>query len=412
MLFPVTRPPSAPRVVVTGAGILTSLGVGWKENAAGFRSGRSNLTPVTLFDVSRQRVKVAAQVDVPATLPKTRLAGHRASRLDRAGRMLLLAAHEAWQQAGWDAGEDIPLILGTTAGGMAVGESYFRHAAGTPEVHTQQATRAMHYQANTQVRMLAEALGAGGSIRIISNACASGSDAIGHAWEWIRRGAAQRVLTGGYDGHSELVFAGFDSLQLLSPTTCRPFDASRDGMLLGEGAAVFTLESLDHARQRGADILGEIVGYGQAVDRHHLTQPHPQGNAALASMTLACESARVTPADIDYLNAHGTGTPHNDSAEAIAIGRWAGARASTLPVSSAKASIGHLLGAAGAVEAAVCLMVLREQWLPPEIALESPDPACAFPVVSKPQAARVNHVLSNSFGFGGVNATLIFRRWP
>lgn len=411
MLFPVTRPASAPRVVVTGAGILTSLGLGWKENAAGFRSGRSNFTPVTLFDVSRQRVKVAAQVDVPATLPKSRLSAHRAARLDRAGRMLLLAAHEAWQQAGWEAGEDIPLILGTTAGGMAVGESYFRHAAETPEVHTRQATRAMHYQANTQVRKLAEALGAGGSIRIVSNACASGSDAIGHAWEWIRRGAAQRVLTGGYDGHSELIFAGFDSLQLLSPTTCRPFDVPRDGMLLGEGAAVFTLESLDHARQRGAEILGEIVGYGQAVDRHHLTQPHPQGNAALASMTLACESARVRPADIDYLNAHGTGTPLNDSAEAIAIGRWAGGRAATLPVSSAKASIGHLLGAAGAVEAAVCLMVLREQWLPPEIALERPDPACTFPVVMKPQAARVNHVLSNSFGFGGVNATLIFRRW-
>ncbi len=411
MLFPTSRPASSPRVVVTGGGILTSLGVGWKENAEGFRTGRSNFKPLTLFDVSRQKIKKAAQIELPAALPQTRLSQRQATRLDRAGKMLMLAGHEAWTQAGWEPSADIPLILGTTAGGMAEGESYFRQAAGAPGHHHRQATRAMHYLANTQVRMLAEALGAGGSIRIISNACASGSDAIGHAWEWIRRGAAERVLTGGYDGHSELVFAGFDSLQLLSPTTCRPFDASRDGMLLGEGAAVFALESLAHARRRGAEILGEVIGYGQAVDRHHLTQPHPQGDAALASMTLACESAGVTPADMDYLNAHGTGTPLNDSAEAIAIQRWAGPRTATLPVSSCKACVGHLLGAAGAVEAAACLMALREQWLPPETALERPDPACGFPIVTKPQEARINHVLSNSFGFGGVNATLIFRRW-
>ncbi len=411
MLFPKSRPSAPPRVVVTGGGILTSLGNGWKQNAEGFRLGRSNFKPVTLFDVSRQRVKLAAQVELPSIFPKTRLSAHQSARLDRAAKMLLLAANEAWTEASWEGAPDIPLILGTTAGGMSAGEAYFRNAAGKPDHHRQQATRALHYQASTQVRMVAEALGAGGSIRIVSNACASGADAIGHAWEWIRRGHAERVLTGGYDAHSELVFAGFDSLQLLSQTGCRPFDASRDGMLLGEGAAVFTLESLNHAQRRGAKILGEVVGYGHAVDRHHLTQPHPEGKAALASMTLACESAQLTPSDIDYVNAHGTGTPLNDSAEAIAIGCWAGERAKMLPVSSSKASIGHLLGAAGAVEAAVCLMALREEWLPPETVLEKPDPACTFPIVTKPQSARVEHVLSNSFGFGGVNATLIFRRW-
>ncbi len=411
MLFPIARSALPRRVVVTGAGVITSLGAGWKQSAEGFRAGRSNFTPVTLFDVSRQRVKLAAQVSLPPALPKTKLRERHTARLDRAGKMFLLAAYEAWNQSGWAAGEDIPTIVGTTAGGMTEGESYFRQALTAPNRHRKQAKRAMIYQANTQARMVADALGAGGSIRIISNACASGSDAIGHAWEWIRRGSADRVLTGGYDAHTELVFAGFDSLQLLSPTTCRPFDASRDGMLLGEGAAAFTLESLEHAQRRGAEILGEVVGYGQSVDRHHLTQPHPQGNAALASMTLACEAARATPADIDYVNAHGTGTPLNDAAEAIAIGRWAGDRVTTLPVSSSKSSIGHLLGAAGAVEAAVCLMALREQWLPPEIGLAKPDTACAFPLVTEPQSARVNQVLSNSFGFGGVNATLIFRRW-
>ena len=256
-----------------------------------------------------------------------------------------------------------------------------------------------------------DALGHSGPTCIISNACASGTNAIGHAWELIRSGQAERALTGGYDALSQLVFAGFDSLQTLSPTACRPFDAHRDGLALGEGAAIVALETLEGARRRGAAILGEVIGYGTTLDGHHLTQPHPEGDAALTAMKLACASAGVTPEDIDYVNAHGTGTPLNDRAEARAIGRWAGSRAASLPVSSTKAGIGHLLGAAGAVEAVVCLMALRDQWLPPETAFDTPDPACNFPVVRAPQDASVNVVLSNSFGFGGVNATLILRRW-
>jgi 3-oxoacyl-[acyl-carrier-protein] synthase II len=334
-----------------------------------------------------------------------------ARRLDRATQMLLLATHEAWGQSGWGPSDDLPMVLGTTASGMPLGEAYFRVATQMPHRHRHQPTRALHYQAQTQGRTVANAFGFSGPITIISNACASGANAIGHAWELIRSGSRQRVLTGGYDGLSQLVFAGFDSLQTLSPTLCRPFDAGRDGLAIGEGAAMLTLETLERARRRGADILGELIGYGTTIDQHHLTQPHPQGDAALTAMTLACQSARVLPADIDYLNAHGTGTPLNDSAEALAIRRWGGARTASLPVSSTKASIGHLLGGAGAVEAVVCLMTLREQWLPPEIAFQTPDPVCAFPVVSTPQDGRVNSVLSNSFGFGGVNASLIFRRW-
>jgi 3-oxoacyl-[acyl-carrier-protein] synthase II len=216
-------------------------------------------------------------------------------------------------------------------------------------------------------------------------------------------------MAGGYDGLGELVFSGFDSLQALSPTVCRPFDARRDGLALGEGAAVVNLETLEGACRRGVEILGEVIGYGTSIDQHHLTQPHPQGSTTLAVMKQACANARVSPEEIDYINAHGTGTVLNDSSEALAISEWAGSRGATLPVSSTKASIGHLLG--GAVEAVVCLMTLREQWLPPEIEFETPDPACKFPIVQKPQDARVNVVLSNSFGFGGVNATLIFRRW-
>jgi len=412
MLFPAAVPPSTPpRVAITGAGIITALGLGWEPNAEGFRAGRTAFRPVSLFDVGRQRVKVAAEVDLPATLPPTGLSDRDLARLDRASKMLLLAAREAQQQAEWQASDQMPLVLGTTAGGMSEGEVYYRQAVQTPQRHRRQPTRALRYQAQVQGRTVLDALGFSGPICIISNACASGANAIGHAWELIRAGRADRALAGGYDALCKLVFAGFDSLQTLSPTACRPFDARRDGLALGEGAAIVALETLEGARRRGADILGEIIGYGTTLDGHHLTQPHPEGEAALTAMKLACTSAGVAPEEIDYVNAHGTGTPLNDRAEALAIQRWAGSRAASLPVSSTKADIGHLLGAAGAVETVVCLMALRGLWLPPETAFDTPDPACSFPVVRSPQDARLNVALSNSFGFGGVNATLILRRW-
>jgi len=412
MLFPF-QPTSAPppRVVITGAGIVTALGLGWKPNAEGFRLGRPAFRPVSLFDVSRQRVKTAAEVDLPDALPPTGLSRRQLARLDRAGKMLLLAANEAWQQAGWKPVNDVPLVLGTTAGGMSLGEDYFRQAVQSPGRHRRQPTRAIHYQPQVQARMVLDALGFNGPITIISNACASGSNAIGHAWNLVRCGQAERALAGGYDALSLLVFAGFDALQALSPTVCRPFDARRDGLALGEGAALVALETLEHAQRRKAPILGELIGYGTTIDRHHLTQPQPEGNAALTAMNLACDAARLGPKDVDYINAHGTGTVLNDSSEASAISRWAGPRAATLPVSSTKASIGHLLGAAGAVEAVICLMALREQWLPTQAAFETPDPACNFPIVRQPRDAQVKVALSNSFGFGGVNATLILRRW-
>jgi 3-oxoacyl-[acyl-carrier-protein] synthase II len=412
MLFPfppTSAPP--PRVVITGAGIVTALGLGWKPNAEGFRLGRPAFRPVSLFDVSRQRVKTAAEVDLPDALPPTGLSRRQLARLDRAGKMLLLAANEAWQQAGWKPVNDVPLVLGTTAGGMSLGEDYFRQAVQSPGRHRRQPTRVIHYQPQVQARMVLDALGFNGPVTIISNACASGSNAIGHAWNLVRCGQAERALAGGYDALSLLVFAGFDALQALSPTVCRPFDARRDGLALGEGAALVALETLEHAQRRKAPILGELIGYGTTIDRHHLTQPQPEGNAALAAMNLACDAARLGPKDVDYINAHGTGTVLNDSSEALAISRWAGPRATTLPVSSTKASIGHLLGAAGAVEAVICLMALREQWLPAQAAFETPDPACNFPIVRQPRDAPVKVALSNSFGFGGVNATLILRRW-
>ena len=412
MLSQISPKPKSPRrVVVTGAGIVTALGTGWKANSEGFRAGRVALKPVTLFDVSRQRVKTAGQVDLPATLPATLLTRRDEKRMDRAAKLLLLAAHEAWQQSGEANGDPSPIVLGTSSGGMALGEDYYREAIVAPAKRHGQATRSIHYQAQRPGLLLNDALGSSGPVTIIANACASGANAIGHAWELLRRGHTERALAGGYDSLSQLVFAGFDSLQVLSPTQCRPFDAQRDGLALGEGAAVVVLETLEQAQRRGAEILGEIVGYGAATDLHHLTQPQPQGNAAVASMLAACRSANVVPGQIDYINAHGTGTVLNDSAEAEAINRWAGVRAKQLRVSSTKSSIGHLLGAAGAVEALVCLMALREQWIPPTTTTLIPDPICEFQLVQKPATGRFEYALSNSFGFGGANASLILRRW-
>jgi 3-oxoacyl-[acyl-carrier-protein] synthase II len=399
-------------VVVTGAGIVTALGCGWRVNAEGFRVGKTAFRTVTLFDVSRQRAKRAAEADLPAPLPATLLPPRIIRRFDRATVFLLTAAREAWSQSGWQPAEDLPVVLGSTGGEMACGEKYLQQAFSQPGSRARQPTRVVHYQMQQQGLDLCDAFGFHGSVTVISNACASGANAIGQAFELIRSGAAPKVFAGGYDALSRLTFAGFDSLHALSVTTCRPFDAGRDGLLLGEGAAMLALESLDSAVARGAEILGEIIGYGAATDIYHLTQPHPDGDAAVASMSAACARAGLTPEQIDYVNAHGTATPQNDATEAAALNRWAGARAASLPVSSTKAGVGHLLGAAGAVEAVVCLMALQGQWLPPQRDLDRPDPACRFRIVRKPVDAKIEVALSNSFGFGGANASLIFRRRP
>lgn len=385
--------------------------MGWRANAEGFRLGRVAFRPVTLFDVSRQRAKTAAEADLPPALPATALSKRQTEQLDRASKMLLFAGLEAWEQSGWEPSTSLPLVLGTTSGGMTLGETYYRAAVNTPRSFRGQPSRALQYQAQRQALNLADALGFAGPVTIIANACSSGANAIGHAWELVRSGQNECVLTGGYDALSHMVFAGFDSLQALSVTQCRPFDAARDGLGLGEAAAILCLETLESAERRSATILGEIAGYGSAWDAHHLTQPHPEGNAAWQAMQSACTSAAIEPSQINYINAHGTGTPHNDSAEALAINRLLGAHAKTVPVSSSKSSVGHSLGAAGAVEALVCMMGLREGWIPPTSTLQTVDSACGFPVVCAPESRPIDYALSNSFGFGGANATLVLRRW-
>jgi len=410
VLYPAPHLEIKERVAVTGVGILTSFGPGWSINAEGFRAGNPAFREVTLFDVSQQRARKAAEIDLPPDPEIPNLTKQQIKRLDRAALMLLLAAQEAWTHAGWKDVAQLPVVLGTTSGGMNSGQDYYQQAIHHPLAFRNQASRLSQYHCQRQPLELANAFGFGGPITLIANACASGSNAVGHAAELIRNGAARQVLTGGYDALSHLVFSGFDSLQALSTTVCRPFDSARDGLALGEGAAILTLESFTFAKKRGAKILAEIAGYGASTDCHHLTQPQPNGDAAFESMRLAALQAGINPGQVDYINAHGTGTMLNDSAETEAINRWAGEAAPGIKVSSTKGSIGHCLGAAGAIEAALCVMVLQEQWLPPSPATTNPAAECRFQYIRRPGTAACEYVLSNSFGFGGANASLIFRR--
>ncbi len=395
-------PSPARPVVVTGVGIVSPLGRDLAENTAGFRAGRMAFSPVTLFDVSRQRVATAGQVDLPDE------PGKSGSRMDRGTRLALLAAREALAHAGLSGG-DYPLIIGTSAAAMPIGEDYFKQAHATTANRSRQLRRVELYQAQRQMTAIASKLAVSGPIRIVSNACASGANAIGQAFHLVRSGRAERVLAGGYDALCQMVFCGFDALQALSPSGIpRPFDSARDGLALGEGAGFVIVESAASAKARGARVIAEILGYGAATDVHHLTQPHPLGDAALLTMQAACAMAGIAPEQIDYINSHGTGTPLNDIAEGHAIQRWAGDAVGEIKVSSTKSAIGHLLGGAGAVESVISLIALEGQWLPASLNVREADAVCGFDLVRTPREAVVSRVLTNSFGFGGANATLVF----
>jgi len=383
------------------------MGADLAENSAGFRAGRTAFRPVDLFDVSRQRVGTAGQIELPDSVAGVSRKAWQ--RMDRGSRMAWLAAREALDTAGLSGGE-MPVVIGTSAAAMPVGERYYLQAV-EGKSKRGQLTRVETYQPQFQMMEMMRALDVRGPLRIISNACASGANAIGHAFQMVSEGKVERVLAGGYDALCQLVFAGFDSLQALSPSGIpRPFDAARDGLALGEGAGFVVVESLEAAKARGAGIFARILSYAAATDIHHLTQPHPEGDAALATMEKATRAAGLEPEQIDYINSHGTGTPLNDVAEARAISRWAGDAVSKIKVSSTKSAIGHLLGGAGSVESVICLLALRDQFLPASLNVRELDPVVEFDLVQQPRETTVNTVLTNSFGFGGANATLIFQR--
>ncbi|HCP91914.1 MAG TPA: beta-ketoacyl-[acyl-carrier-protein] synthase family protein [Spartobacteria bacterium] len=391
------------RVAVVAAGIISPLGCGLAETLDSLRAARDCITPVTRFSVDRCRCKTAGQVpDEPLALRRN---GRRERRLHRASRMLIFALEEALTQDHQFKPE--LTVIGTTSGGMSYGEDYYRALHRHGDLR-RSPTWIANYPPQKPVIDAQEAFGISAPCEVIANACASGTNAIGHGFECVRSGRYQRVLTGGYDALSELVFVGFDSLQASTPEKCRPFDRHRTGMVLGEGAAIFALENLEAARARGAAILAEITGYGISTDNFHLTQPNPSGSGARQAMERALESAKLSAKAVDYINAHGTATPLNDAAEGKAIGQLFG----RVPVSSTKSMMGHSLGAAGAVEAIVCLLALQHQFLPPNINFRVQDEDVDLNIVAnESRPASVRTVLSNSFGFGGTNASVVMQRF-
>ncbi len=395
------------RVAVTGLGVVSPLGIGAGENIDALRCARGGITPVRLFDASGCRSQSAGQVDEERLEPPS-LAPRLARRLHRSGRMLLYATGEAF--AGDPGFRPQMAVIGTTSGGMSFGEAFFRALSGPKREQSLGARRLAHYAPQKAVIDTLDAFGAGAiPCQIVANACASGSNAIGHAFHLIRHGLREQVLAGGYDAISEMVFIGFDSLQASSPGSCAPFDRDRTGLIMGEGAAVVTLEAWESALARRAPILGEITGYGLSTDNHHLTQPHPSGIGPRQAMERALADAARTPAEIGYINAHGTATTFNDATEGVAIEELFGK--GNVPVSSTKALMGHSLGAAGAIEAVFSLLAMQHGFLPPNANYATADPQWDLDIIAnQPRWQSVERILSNSFGFGGTNATLVLER--
>ncbi len=392
------------RVAVVAAGVVSPLGFRLTETLDSLRNSRNCISPVTRFSVGQCRCKTAGQVSDDRLLA-TQAEAPRSRRLHRASHMMIQALTELVAQEPHF--EPELTVIGTTSGGMSYGEHYYRSLRQAGDLR-HAPTWIANYPAQKPVIDAQESFGISSPCQVIANACASGTNAIGHAFECVRSGRYQRVLAGGYDALSELVFTGFDSLQASTPEKCRPFDRHRTGMVLGEGAALLALENLDSAQRRGAPVLAEIIGYGISTDNFHITQPDPSGIGPRQAMERAVQSAHVAENEIDYINAHGTATLFNDAAEGKAINRLFNG----VPVSSTKSMMGHSLGAAGAIEAVVCLLALQHQFLPPNINFRAADDDLDLNIVaneSRPAVLRT--VLSNSFGFGGTNASILMRRF-
>jgi 3-oxoacyl-[acyl-carrier-protein] synthase II len=398
-------------IVVTGLGTVNALAHSVDAFATALRAGSCAIGPVTGFDATGYRSRIAAEVRglaVPAWLPSP--LRRRASRSDL---FALLATVEALGASGLDvaaAPERVGVVLGATTGGMMAAETSLQGRL-DGRLHRYRKSALLGTPMATSADLLATVFGLGGPRLVLSTACSSSGTALGVACDWIRLGRADAVIAGGTESMCRTIFAGFNALHALAPEPCRPFDRRRAGLSLGEGAAIFVLERADHAARRSARVHAAVLGYGMSADAHHLTAPHPEGTGAVLAMRRALAHAGLAPSDVDYINAHGTGTPLNDGVEAAAITHVFGPAADGLAVSSTKAALGHTLAAAGAIEGLATVLALRDGFLPPTVNLDEPDPACGLDFVPRSsRPATLRHALSNSYGFGGNNTTVAFGR--
>ena len=388
------------RVVVSGLGAVSPFGAGVKAYWAGLAAGACALRPLTLFDTQGFRCRIAAEV------PEVTTGSPRRSRADR---LALGAALEALEDAGLsDADrEETALIIGAVGGGMLEAEAWYWARARGERPAPGAALRAM--LPGSHAEALGYRLRLGGPRHTVVTACSSGAVALAEAAELIADGAVDLALAGGVDAMTRLCFMGFNALKLLDPEPCRPFDKDRRGMSIGEGAAFVVLEAAERARARGARVYAELAGHGMTTDAFHVTAPEPEGEGMARAMSAALAAARVDAAEIGYVNAHGTATPQNDRIEARAIVRVFGE--GRVAVSSTKSMIGHTMAAAGGLEAVATVLTLTEALIPPTATLVTPDPDVAFDCVPRvAREAAVECAISNSFGFGGQNVTLLFRR--
>lgn len=408
------------RVVVTGMGALTPLGLNVQDFWEGLVAGKSGISRMTLFDPTGYPCTIAGEVK--GFDPSAFIDAKDARRMARFSQLAIAAAAMAVEDAKLDlAHEDadrIGVLIGNGNGGLPTVESECKTLVSRNGMRISPFFMPMELP-NMAACQISLVFGLRGYNSTVITACAAATQAVGEAVEVIRRGAADVMVTGGTEaGICELGLAGFCVMRALSTRNeeperaSRPFDAKRDGFVPAEGAGILIIESLEHARARGATILSEILGYGASSDAYHIVAPDPEGKGAFLAMRYALEDAGVSPNDLDYVNAHGTSTPLNDATETLAIKNLMGERAYEVPISSTKSMIGHALGASGALEAIACIKSITEGIIHPTINYEFPDPACDLDYVpNKARQVRVKVALSNSFGFGGQNACLVFGKF-
>jgi 3-oxoacyl-[acyl-carrier-protein] synthase II len=408
------------RVVVTGIGAFTPLGLNMEKTWENLIAGRSGIDYITLFDASKHETRIAGEVK--GFEPMDYINRKDVRRMDRFAQLAVAAGYQAVKNAALTINSsncnDIGVFIGSGIGGLT---TLFEQAKiliekGPDRVSPFLAPMMISDIAAAQISI---ALGVKGPNMCLTSACSSGSDAIGAAYEFIRYGNANVMIAGGTEAIiNPMGITAFNALKALSihndppQKASRPFDKNRDGFIISEGAVVLILESLEHALRRNVPILAEIVAYGATADGFHVTQPLESGEGAARAMTLAMKRGGIRPEEIDYINAHGTSTPLNDTMETKAIKTAFGDHAYKVPISSTKSMTGHLIGCAGAIEPAICIMTILKGIIPPTINYENPDPECDLdyvPNVARP--ASVKTALTNSFGFGGHNSVLIFRRY-